>query len=180
MSAIVASTASAGGCSSSPPPPSPSSPPSPGSAPDGAGVGSPSTKSVEFSPVAATRETEVALSVPGAGASPEKVSAAPQPTRSTTAGSSVQVVPWQVSFPSASERANTPPLPEALIPPSRSGAGRGSPLPLPSARPMRKVPPAGTVPDSVRVLLNVPVREAYWRLQPSDRKSGVEGAGADG
>ena len=57
----------------------------------------------------------MALSVPGAGASPEKVSEPPQPTRSTTVGSSVQAANSQASSPAESDRAKVPPLPEALM-----------------------------------------------------------------
>ena len=150
---------------------SPGSPGSSGSVlpPDGVGVGSPATKSVEFSPVAATRATEVAFVVRGAGAVPEKVAAPPQPTRSTTAGSSAQVAPPQTRRSSESERAKTPWLPETAVVPVRSGSGSASVPPAPCASWMRKVPPAGTVPSRARTpgALKVPVAEAYWRDQPA-------------
>ena len=168
ISAIVAGTGSTGSPGSSG---SPGSPGSGSSAPDGVGVGAPAVKSVEFSPVAATRETEVALVVAGAGASPEKVAASPQPRRSTTAGSSAQVAPVQASFPSAFDSAKTPPVPKALMPAVRSAPGSGSPLPLPAASCTRKVPPAGTLPCSARVLWKAPVLEAYCRDQPSMLRS---------
>ena len=73
----------------------------------------------------------------------------------------------QASLPEASDSANTPPVPEALMTPVRSAPGSGSPLPLPAASWMRKVSPGAMVPLSSRVLLKVPALEAYCRDQPS-------------
>src|SRR5699024_3043747 len=101
----------------------------------------------------------------------EKVTAPPQPTRSITAGSSAQVAPWHCSAPPASDRANTPPLPEALRDPVTSASGNGSPFPSPAASWIKNTSPAPTMPSRVRVLLKVPEVDAYCSVQPSTLRS---------
>ena len=157
---MVTSVASAGGSVSPSSPPS-SSPPtlSPAAL---TGVGAPASKSVEFSPVAAMREIEVVLEVPGAGASPENVVALPpQPTRSTTVGSSEQATPPHSRASSVSVKAMVPAEPPSARSPVRSGVGKAVLPPLPWASWTRKVPPAGTVPvRGIELLPKLPVAEA--------------------
>src|SRR4051794_6312494 len=129
------------------------------------GVGVPATKSAALSPVlvcVALRATEVALEGAGVGPVPANPVAAPNATRSTTAGSAAQVPP-HASAPAELTSATLPAVPPIEIVPTTSPATAGAAVLAPWASATSRYPPAAIVlPVSAVVAQVAPFAEAYW------------------
>ncbi len=94
----------------------------------------------------------------GVGPAPSKQFAVePNPTKSITV--TVGHVPVRATF--EFESATFPAVPDIAIDPEISGVGRATPAPAPTAKAIRKYPPAGIVALNDWTVQDEPVAEAY-------------------
>src|SRR4051794_11107696 len=150
-----------------------SSPPPPSLVPEFVGVGADELKSVELSSVSAplaARWVDVVLAVAGAG-EPSRITAVPQPTRSTIELSAAQSpAVLQVSAVAEWTSAPVPAVPLMAMLPVLSGVG-SAPAEVfdPAASPIRKWAFWATLPLSgviCHVVVDPGLAEMYWTDQP--------------